>query len=109
MVINSNSDYNLQTGVTGTSAANHLTSSCKSNVLEVTIFDQGGRGPGGRASHRRVNRNNDRVCPDDIPLTSTEASDFYQFDHGCQFFCAYDERFLEKVSEWEKLGTYTYL
>ncbi len=42
-------------GVTGTSAANHLMDLSKGNdKLEVFLFDQGGRGPGGRSSHRRV-------------------------------------------------------
>mmetsp|Transcript_28349 Transcript_28349/g.27168 ORF Transcript_28349/g.27168 Transcript_28349/m.27168 type:complete len:500 (-) Transcript_28349:66-1565(-) len=89
-------------GVTGTSTANKLMSLCKNNELEVVIFDQGGRGPGGRASHRRVNKKDDRVCSDDIPLTSTEAEEFYQFDHGCQFFCSSHEKFKEKVTDWEK-------
>jgi hypothetical protein len=46
--------------------------------------------------------------PDDVPLTFTEASQFYQFDHGCQFFCASHEKFKEKVTEWEKSGMYVY-
>ena len=40
------------------------------------------------------------MLPDDIPLTSDEASGTYQFDHGCQFFCASDGMFLEKIAEW---------
>lgn len=57
-------------GISGTCAANHLISLCNDanikseeldknedqSVLEIVLFDQGGRGPGGRASHRRVRR-----------------------------------------------------
>jgi NAD(P)-binding Rossmann-like domain len=42
-------------GVTGSCAANHLQSLLKDSInVEIVLFDQGGRGPGGRASHRRV-------------------------------------------------------
>lgn len=44
------------------------------------------------------------VLPDDIPLKSDEAKDTYQFDHGCQFFCASDDRFITKISEWKSAG-----
>ena len=44
-------------GVSGTCAANQLISSCTDlSTIEVVLFDQGGRGPGGRASHRRVQK-----------------------------------------------------
>lgn len=44
------------------------------------------------------------VLPDDIPLKPVEAKDTYQFDHGCQFFCASDDRFITKISEWQSAG-----
>ena len=44
-------------GVTGSCAANYLTSLVgDSSDVDVVLFDQGGRGPGGRTSHRRVRR-----------------------------------------------------
>jgi hypothetical protein len=44
-------------GVTGSCAANHLQSLLNDSTnVEIVLFDQGGRGPGGRASHRRVRR-----------------------------------------------------
>lgn len=42
--------------------------------------------------------------PDDIPLNPTEKLNTFQFDHGCQFFCAGDDRFIAKVSEWCDAG-----
>ena len=42
-------------GISGTCAANRLISLRDNTAdLEIVLFDQGGRGPGGRASHRRV-------------------------------------------------------
>lgn len=44
-------------GLTGSCAANHLVSLVDGSTdVEIVLFDQGGRGPGGRASHRRVRR-----------------------------------------------------
>lgn len=44
-------------GISGTCAANHLMSLLdNASDLEVVLFDQGGRGTGGRASHRRVRK-----------------------------------------------------
>lgn len=44
-------------GISGTCAAHHLISLFGGNgEVEVVLFDQGGRGPGGRASHRRVRK-----------------------------------------------------
>ena len=37
---------------------------------------------------------------DDVLLTSAEASENYQFDHGCQFFCASNDTFREKIHDW---------
>jgi predicted NAD/FAD-dependent oxidoreductase len=44
------------------------------------------------------------VLPDDLQLHLSEASDAFQFDHGCQFFCALDDRFLDKVGDWQTTG-----
>ena len=42
-------------GISGACAANRLISLWDNAAdLEIVLFDQGGRGPGGRASHRRV-------------------------------------------------------
>ena len=49
-------------GVAGSSAANRLMSLVgDSSEVDVVLFDQGGRGPGGRTSHRRVRRNGEFV------------------------------------------------
>ncbi len=63
-------------GITGAVAASRISESL-SNV-SVELFDQGRRGPGGRASHRRVH--DGKVLPDDLPVSSC----CYEFDHGCQ-------------------------
>jgi hypothetical protein len=62
---------------------------CKYIYIFVCMYISGGRGPGGRASHRRVNKKDDRVCPDDIPLTSTEAAEFYQVKHMYTYIYIY--------------------
>ena len=49
-------------GVTGSCAANHLISLVgDSSDVDVVLFDQGGRGPGGRTSHRRVRRSGEFI------------------------------------------------
>ena len=49
-------------GVTGSCAANHLISLVgDSSDVDVVLFDQGGRGPGGRTSHRRVRRSGELI------------------------------------------------
>jgi predicted NAD/FAD-dependent oxidoreductase len=63
-------------GITGAVAASRIADSL-SNV-SIELFDQGRRGPGGRASHRRVQDGN--VLPDDLPASSC----CVEFDHGCQ-------------------------
>jgi hypothetical protein len=68
--------------------------------MEVVLFDQGGRGPGGRASHRRVHRIHGNVLPDDEHISPLDSKQIFQFDHGCQFFCAWDDIFTSKVQEW---------
>lgn len=63
-------------GISGACAAAEL-----SKYFRVVLYDQGKRGPGGRASHRSVK--DGCVQPDD---EIDEKS--LQFDHGCQFFRA---------------------
>lgn len=40
--------------------------------------------------------------PDNVPLTQSDIKDYYQFDHGCQFFCASVETFSQKINEWKQ-------
>ncbi|MEQ8317947.1 MAG: FAD-dependent oxidoreductase [Phycisphaerales bacterium] len=49
------------------------------------VFDKG-RGAGGRASTRRVDRDAGKIT----------------FDHGAQYFTARDERFVRVVDEWQR-------
>lgn len=61
-------------GASGAAAARAL-SSCSS--LSLSLFDQGARGPGGRASHRRVCAHDGRVLADDerpMPLSVAPAA-----------------------------------
>ena len=81
-------------GITGACAASALSASC-----DVTVFDQGRRGPGGRASHRRVSAPDGTVLPDDGTLPADDVSTF-EFDHGCQFTRADDPGMSALVSEW---------
>jgi len=81
-------------GITGACAASALSASC-----DVTVFDQGRRGPGGRASHRRVSASDGSVLPDDGALEAEDARTF-DFDHGCQFTRADDPAMVGLVSEW---------
>jgi predicted NAD/FAD-dependent oxidoreductase len=70
-------------GITGAVAASSLSSDYK-----VELFDQGRRGPGGRASHRTV----------------TVPEGEVRFDHGCQFLRADDPRMQALVEDWCKQG-----
>jgi len=75
---------------------------------EVVLFDQGRRGPGGRASHRSVVSKKTKnpesgedekeefvVLPDDDIDESA-----FQFDHGCQFFRADCPPMKDLVEKW---------
>ena len=78
-------------GITGAVAAAALAKA----GLAVAVFDQGRRGPDGRASHRRVC--DGRVVPDDdLP----PGGGTLEFDHGCQFFRADDPRMQALVEAW---------
>ena len=80
-------------GITGACAASTLLASSSSGGVRVDLFDQGRRGPGGRASHRRAScaiANGDKAA--------------LRFDHGAQFFRADTLRFQERVAEWIERG-----
>mmetsp|Transcript_7873 Transcript_7873/g.19543 ORF Transcript_7873/g.19543 Transcript_7873/m.19543 type:complete len:214 (-) Transcript_7873:2728-3369(-) len=93
---------------------------------EVVLFDQGRRGPGGRASHRSVGKKKKRRCcspssssaagretdgavdgTDEefvvLPDDDIDESDF-QFDHGCQFFRADSPDMKDLVRDWVQRG-----
>ena len=80
-------------GITGAMAAQKLSGPC-----EVTVFDQGRRGGGGRASHRRV-LGEEVVRDDGVGDGST-----FEFDHGCQFTRADSARMKTIVEAWANKG-----
>jgi predicted NAD/FAD-dependent oxidoreductase len=84
-------------GITGAIAASHLGGSTSASV---TLFDQGRRGPGGRASHRAVDESTWNVLPDDPPIPASAI----EFDHGCQFFRADHPRMKALADEWCEQG-----
>lgn len=86
-------------GITGACTASTLLRRRESHKIniEVDLFDQGRRGPGGRASHRRAETTTS-TCKN-----QTQAQQV-RFDHGCQFFRADTPRFQEHVSEWIQRG-----
>ena len=86
-------------GISGAVAAAAL---CEGG-LRVTVFDQGRRGAGGRASHRSVTADATAVLADDEPLSESDESTL-EFDHGCQFFRADEPRFAELVARWCEQG-----
>ena len=91
-------------GIAGSTALHTLSSQFLGNRLQVTLFDQGQRGVGGRTSHRRVAYDG-RVVADDTVLTALDSPNFDSFDHGCQFFFASTERFQKQhVKEWLDAG-----
>jgi predicted NAD/FAD-dependent oxidoreductase len=85
-------------GITGAVAAAAL-----APHFSVSVFDQGRRGPGGRASHRSVRSTDQAVLPDDVPPPQG-ATDTYEFDHGCQFTRADDPAMQELVDGWVRNG-----
>ena len=80
-------------GITGAIAASAL-----AETFEVHLFDQGRRGPGGRASHRAVQEG--AVVADDPPIPAGAL----EFDHGCQFTRADDPRMRQLVDGWVARG-----
>lgn len=98
---------------------------------EVVVFDQGRRGPGGRASHRSVDVATGFVLPDDeeflpplsgsgessvddthdgptsttsTPSSSSSPTTSLQFDHGCQFLRADTSTMKNLVQDWLARG-----
>ena len=84
-------------GISGSCAAATLASD-----VQVTVFDQGRRGPGGRASHRSVRASDNSIMDDDSQLSAEES--VYEFDHGCQFFRADSEEMKFIVDKWREQG-----
>ncbi|KAK3281220.1 hypothetical protein CYMTET_10975 [Cymbomonas tetramitiformis] len=70
-------------GLAGACCAHELAVSGK----DVTLFDMGARGPGGRASCR--------------------PAEGYCFDHGCQVLAPVDRQFQNLLSNWEARGIVT--
>ena len=66
---------------------------------EVHVYDQGRRGPGGRASHRTVDPSTLAVLATDAPPPGA-----LEFDHGCQFLRADDARMRTLAAEWVDRG-----
>lgn len=87
-------------GITAACAASRLSNLAP--AAKITLFDQGRRGPGGRASHRAVvEANGDHtVLPDDPPIPSAAL----EFDHGCQFFRADTDEMKELAAAWCAAG-----
>jgi renalase len=72
-------------------------------TISITLFDQGRRGPGGRASHRAVEADDNKggtVLPDDPPVPPAAL----EFDHGCQFFRADTDEMKELAASWCEAG-----
>ena len=108
-------------GFAGTAAALRL---AEEAGFHVTLFDQGRRGVGGRASHRRIDASSAGgthhhgstyfnqfagVVPNVNPLPSPDdgpppSAGTYEFDHGCQFFRAETSRFKAMVKGWVEQG-----
>jgi predicted NAD/FAD-dependent oxidoreductase len=82
-------------GITGSCAAADLAE----HFEQVVVYDQGRRGPGGRASHRSVNAADGTVLADDSILEPLDATTF-EFDHGCQFFRADSSEMKTQVEKW---------
>lgn len=80
-------------GITGCVAASELSK----YFQNVILFDQGRRGPGGRASHRSVHASDGTIS---MKETVDEDVLTYEFDHGCQFFRADSEEMKRLVSIW---------
>jgi len=87
-------------GITGACAAHALKGEPS---LQVTVFDQGQRGPGGRASHRRINHQSGAVVPDETVM-DPDAVSTLEFDHGCQFLRADTPQMRELVEQWCEAG-----
>lgn len=84
-------------GITGAVVASELSK----RSIPVVVFDQGRRGPGGRASHRSLFDKDSCNPLDKVRLV--QGRDL-EFDHGCQFFRADTPVMQSLVKEWVRLG-----
>lgn len=100
-------------GITGAVVATELVkATATTQPQKVVLFDQGRRGPGGRASHRSVDPQTLSVLlPDDeddnndnAAKIANSAKKTYEFDHGCQFFRADSPAMQSLVDEWIQKG-----
>lgn len=89
-------------GITGAVIASEL--SQYPDQFQVLVFDQGQRGPGGRASHRSVDPLTQQVLANDNDPDRIAAGTEYEFDHGCQFFRADSPDMQRLVQEWIRKG-----
>mmetsp|Transcript_17998 Transcript_17998/g.46657 ORF Transcript_17998/g.46657 Transcript_17998/m.46657 type:complete len:541 (-) Transcript_17998:297-1919(-) len=89
-------------GFSGCCAAAALSTSFEGGLPtpEITLFDMGGRGVGGRSSHRRVRVSDSAVLPDDEPA----AEQVMEFDHGAQFFRARSPSMKRLARHWVRRG-----
>jgi len=78
-------------GITGAVAASVLSQ----HFQHVSLYDQGRRGIGGRASHRSVVVASQEQQPEETS---------YEFDHGCQFFRADTPVMQDLVRVWRQKG-----
>jgi len=81
-------------GITGAIAAETLSK----HFTDLVVFDQGRRGPGGRASHRSVDSKTQQV----VVSATTNSASAYEFDHGCQFFRADTNAMKELTRRWQQ-------
>ena len=89
-------------GFAGCCAAAALHAALPPSSAEVVLFDMGGRGAGGRCSHRRVRRADSVVLPDDAPPPSP--AEVMEFDHGAQFFRAKSQVMCRLARHWVRRG-----
>ena len=89
-------------GFAGCCAAAALHAALPPPSAEVVLFDMGGRGAGGRCSHRRVRRADSVVLPDDAPPPSP--AEVMEFDHGAQFFRAKSQVMCRLARHWVRRG-----
>jgi len=107
----------LAQGLSGSNCSDSDSHNQSKSTGEVVLFDQGRRGPGGRASHRSVRQVEPRKQnTGDGDDGTVEDNDFvvlpddyideraFQFDHGCQFFRTDSPLMKELASIWLREG-----
>jgi predicted NAD/FAD-dependent oxidoreductase len=99
-------------GITGAVAAAELSRWSKRSTVDdsalgngagahVVLFDQGRRGPGGRASHRSVDPATGQVLMEnDGDNVDDKKNQTLEFDHGCQFFRADCQQMRQLTATW---------